>query len=149
LLNTLRAALAEEQRSENRAQRERHARAREDLRKQFGRFPSIEQWLRRQGDETRAEQWRYREHAAPAVERRGPTATQVSSAMYTQFAAESENRQNQRRLAVEHLWSEYGRDVARLKNASKQRWAVVKLVAKRPIAGKLWALSARVADQRA
>lgn len=149
VLNTLRAALAEEQRSESQAQREHHARARERLREHYGRFPGIEQWLRRQGDETRAEQWRYREHAAPSVERRVPPVMQVSSAMYTRFVAESKDRQNQRRLAVERLWSEYGRDVARLKNASKQRWAVVKLVAKGPIAGKLWALSARAADQRA
>src|SRR5689334_18483051 len=63
ILNTLRAALAQEQRSENHTQRNDHAAARERLRAQHSRFPGIEQWLRDQGQEAVAEQWRYRESA--------------------------------------------------------------------------------------
>ena len=69
LLNGLRAALAEDQRSERIALRQAHALARERLRAQYGRFPNLEQWLRDRGQEVLAEQWRYRQCAAQMPER--------------------------------------------------------------------------------
>lgn len=149
VLNTLRAALAEEQRAEGQAQRQDHAHARERLRAQYPRFQGIEQWLRDRGQETLAEQWRYRECAAQSPNRPAAMSDQLDAATYTRFAADWQARQDGRRNALARVWSEYARDVARLKSASKHRWAAVRLVAKGPIAGKLWALNARLAEQRA
>jgi hypothetical protein len=149
LLNTLRAALAEEQRSENQAQRRGHAVAREQLRAQYPRFPGLEQWLRDQGREALAEQWRYRECAGRSLQQSAAIAGQLDASLYTRFAADWKVQQGARQDAVGRAWAQYARDVARLKSASKQRWATVRLVAKGPIAGKLWALNARMADQHA
>jgi hypothetical protein len=149
ILNTLRAALAQEQRSENHAQRNDHAAARERLRAQHSRFPGIEQWLRDQGQEAVAEQWRYRESARESIRQSAAIASRLDLSLYTRFAAEWSAQYDVRRDARERAWLQYARDVARLKNASKQRWAAVRLVAKGRIAGKLWALSARMADQQA
>jgi hypothetical protein len=96
-----------------------------------------------------AEQWRYRECAAQSLQRPSSVPEQVDASIYMRFAADWQARQDGRRAARARVWSQYARDVARLKRASKQRWTTVKLVAKGPIAGKLWALNARLADQRA
>lgn len=149
LLNTLRSVLAEEQRAEGQAQRHDHAHAREHLRAQYPRFPSIEQWLRDRGQEALAEQWRYRECAMRYPDHPAPRFDQADASTYTRFAADWQAWQDGRRDALARVWSQYARDVARLKSASKQRWAAVRVVAKGPIAGKLWALNARRADQRA
>ena len=149
VLNTLRAALAQEQRSENHAQRNDHAAIRERLRAQYLRFPGVEQWLRDKGQEEAAEQWRYRECARRSVRQPAPITGYLDASLYTRFAAEWNAQQDARRDARERVWVQYARDVARLKNASKGRWAAVSLVSKGPIAGKLWALSARLADQQA
>jgi hypothetical protein len=149
LLNALRAALSEEQRAEGQAQRRDHRRARQRLGAQFPRFPGLEQWLRDRGQETVAEQWRYRECAPRTPDRPASTLEHADASTYTRFAADWQVRQDDGRDAVARAWSGYARDVARLKSASKRRWAAVRLVAKGPIAGKLWALSARLADQRA
>ena len=149
LLNALRAALAQEQRAEGEAQRHDHGRALERLRKQYPGFPSIEQWLRDRGQETVAEQWRYRECATRSPDRPTTMLEQAGASTYIRFAADWQSRQDDGREALTRAWSQYARDVAGLKSASKRRWAAVKLVAKGPIAGKLWALNARMADQRA
>jgi hypothetical protein len=149
LLNTLRAALAQEQRTESQAQRREHADARERMRAQHPRFPGIEQWLRDRGQQVLAEQWRYRECAAQSPDCPASIPSGLDASSYTRFAADWQARQGSRRDAVARVWSRYARDVAQLKSASKQRWAAVRLVAEGPIAGKLWALNARLADQRA
>ncbi len=149
LLNALRAALAQEQRAEGQAQRHDHARARERLRAQYPRFAGIEQWLRDRGQATLAEQWRYRECAAQSPDRPVVMSEPLDRVIYTRFVADWQARQDERQEALARVWSQYAREVAGLKSASKQRWAVVKLVAKGPIAGKLWALNGRLADQHA
>jgi hypothetical protein len=148
LLNALRAALAEEQRAEGEAQRHDHGRARERLRAQYPGFPSIEQWLRDRGQATVAEQWRYRECATRSPDRPA-TFEQPGASTYMRFAADWQSRQDDRRDALTRAWSQYARDVTKLKSASKRRWAAVKLVAKGPIAGKLWAVNARMAGRPA
>jgi hypothetical protein len=149
LLNALRAALAEEQRAEGQAQRRDHAHARKRLRAHFHGFPGIEQWLRERGQEALAEQWRYREGAKRSPDGPGAMSRRLETSTHQRSATDSQSRQHGQRDAVARAWSQYGKDVARLKRASKQRWAAVRLVAKGPIAGKLWALNARVSDQRA
>ncbi len=149
LLNALRASLSQEQRVEAQAQRHQHAYARERLRVQYAPFPSIERWLREQGQAALAEQWRYREATAQLLDRLAPVPDQRDPPKYARYATDWKTQQDDRRDALKQVWSQYAREVDRLKSASKHRWAFVRLVAKGPIGGKLWALNARMADQHA
>lgn len=149
LLNALRAALSQEQRVEAQAQRVEHADARERLRAQHAPFPGIERWLREQGQTALAEQWRYRQVTAELLDRPAPMPAQQNASTYARYATDWKTQQDGRRDALKRVWSQYARDVDRLKSASKHRWALVKLVTKGQIAGKLWALNARMADQQA
>jgi hypothetical protein len=105
LHNALRAALAEEQRAEGEAQRHDHGRARERLREQYRGFPSIEQWLRERGQETVAEQWRYRECATRSPDRPTTMFEQADPSIYIRFAADWHSRQDDRREALTRAWS--------------------------------------------
>lgn len=149
LLNALRAALSQEQRVEAQAQRHEHADARERLRVQYAPFPSIERWLREQGQTALAEQWRYREVTAQLLDRPAPVPDQRDPSKYARDKADWQTQQDGRHDALKQVWSQYAREVDRLKSASKHRWAFVRLVAKGSIGGKLWALNARMADQHA
>jgi hypothetical protein len=149
LLNALRAALSQEQRVEAQAQRHEHADARERLRAQYAPFPSIERWLREQGQTALAEQWRYREVTAQLLNGPAPVPEQQGASKYARYATDWKTQQDSRRDALKRVWSQYGRDVDQLKSASKRRWAFVRMVTKGQIAGKLWALNARMADQSA
>ncbi len=149
LLNGLRAALAEEQHTETRAQRQAHALARQHLRERHGRFPRFEPWLRRQGDEALAEQWRYRDRAARPSAQPDPAPDRTDASICARYTAAWEAREEARQQALSRVWTQHGRNVARLKAASKRRWAAVRVIAKGQVAAKLWALDARLADQRA
>jgi hypothetical protein len=149
LLNTLRAALAEEQHLDKQRQTSDHAGARERLRARYPPFPGFERWLRNQGQEIVAEQWRYRECAREVVQRVASTPQNLDASRYGRFAGAWSKQHEARRAAIDRAWAEYARDVARVKTASKQRWAGVSLVAKGRVAGELWALTARLADHQA
>lgn len=59
-LNALRSVLAADQARHNAALKDEHQRLRESLRMKFPPFPNYEMWLRHQGMDEEAEEWRYR-----------------------------------------------------------------------------------------
>jgi len=149
LLSGLRAALAEEQRTEGRALQRAHALERQELRARYRPFPGLEKWLRDQGQEVLAEQWRYRDSASRQGRPLEPVPDRRHAPLHTRYEAAWQAQEEARRQALGSVWAQHGRDVARLKSASKLRWAAVGLVSKGRLAGMLWASNARMADQRA
>ena len=149
LLSGLRAALAEEQRAERRALQRAQALERQELRARYRPFPGLEKWLRDQGQEVLAEQWRYRDSASRQGRPSEPVPDRGHAPLHARYEAAWQGQEEARRQALGSVWAQHGRDVARLKTASKLRWAAVGLVTKGRLAGALWAFNARMADQRA
>jgi hypothetical protein len=112
-------------------------------------LPDFEGWLRSQGKDELAEEWRYRHMGSPKPRPQGPGSDTPGAALHTRFAAAWDSRESARVEALNALRAKHARDVANLKVAAKQRWRVVGLVSHGRLAGALWALQARRANERA
>lgn len=92
LRSAMASVLAAEQAGERAALKDRHAAAREALRRRLPRFPAIEDWLRQSGTPERAEHWRHRHSRAPMLfgDRDDPPAARVRD--IRDFTAEPRER---------------------------------------------------------
>jgi hypothetical protein len=84
VLNAARSLLAARQAQEKAALRERQRLERARLRRDKGRFPSYEEWLRRSSRDL-ANQWRHRDRRPPSIE--GPTFEQPTGRDIRAFSA--------------------------------------------------------------
>jgi hypothetical protein len=101
------------------------------------------------GQDELAEEWRHRETGWLQPHRHVPGRDAPSAALGSRFAAAWEARERERAQAFNALRAKHARDVAHLKGETKQRWRMVGLVSHGRVAGALWALHARRANEQA